>query len=352
MKAWVLEAVGKIQYKEHQLRPLKKDEVLVEIKAAGICGSDVPRIYRDGAHNMPLVPGHEFSGKVVKVGDDSCQNWMGKRVGVFPLIPCKKCEACKNTYYEMCQGYDYLGSRSDGGYGQYVIVPKWNLIELPDNISYEAAAMLEPTAVAIHSMRQAELTAGSKVLVYGLGTIGLLLAATVKNYCDEVYVIGNKDIQQKAIEKIGIPMENFCDIRFGSPKEWLNKKGLCQGIDVVYECVGRNDTIAEVIELTGAKGQLIVVGNPQSDINIEKNIYWRILRKQITLKGTWNSSFFGKDSGREESDDWVYAINAMKEGIIKPEALISHRFSIEEADKGLQLMRDKKEEYIKVMLLS
>ena len=154
MKAWVLEDIGKIQYKEVS-KPLPGEhEVLVEVKAAGICGSDIPRIYQTGAHRMPLIPGHEFAGRVVQTGENTDAKWQNKRVGIFPLIPCHNCVACQKGQYELCRNYSYLGSRRDGGFAEYVAVPECNLIELPENVSYEEAAMLEPMSVACHAPRR------------------------------------------------------------------------------------------------------------------------------------------------------------------------------------------------------
>ena len=153
MKAWVLHGVNDIRYEETERPVAPAGEVLVRVRAAGICGSDIPRIYDTGAHRHPLICGHEFSGCVESVGDGVDAAWIGKRVGIFPLIPCRECAQCKKQRYEMCSHYDYLGSRRDGGFAEYVSVPEWNLLALPDAVSYEAAAMLEPMAVAVHAMR-------------------------------------------------------------------------------------------------------------------------------------------------------------------------------------------------------
>ena len=154
MKAWVLEDIGKIQYKKVSKPRIGEHEVLVEVKAAGICGSDIPRIYQTGAHRMPLIPGHEFAGRVVQTGENTDAKWQNKRVGIFPLIPCRSCIACRKGQYELCRNYSYLGSRQDGGFAEYVAVPESNLIELPETVSYEEAAMLEPMAVACHALRR------------------------------------------------------------------------------------------------------------------------------------------------------------------------------------------------------
>ena len=156
MKALVLNDVGKLTVKDVPVPKVGDDEVLVKVGACGICGSDIPRVYRDGAHVMPLVIGHEFAGTVAEDG---------RRVGVFPLIPCMKCECCRNRKYEMCSNYSYLGSRRDGGFAEYVAVPKWNLIDLPESVTMEQAAMLEPMAVAVHAIRQVKPSADDTVVV-------------------------------------------------------------------------------------------------------------------------------------------------------------------------------------------
>ena len=123
MKAYVLHGINDLRFEEVARPESKADEALVRVMAAGICGSDIPRIYTTGAHRHPLIPGHEFSGVVEQVGSEENRKWMGKRVGVFPLIPCHQCEPCRRKAYEMCRSYGYLGSRQDGGFAEYVAVP-------------------------------------------------------------------------------------------------------------------------------------------------------------------------------------------------------------------------------------
>lgn len=347
MKAWVLDSVGKFELKEINKPKLTFGEVLVNIKAAGICGSDIPRAYVNGAHKMPLVLGHEMAGEVVCAPGPK-SHWMGKRVGIFPLIPCMKCEPCKRRQYELCRGYDYLGSRSDGGFAEYVVVPGINLIELPDNMSYEAAAMLEPMAVSVHAMRMAEISDSSKIVVSGLGTIGLMLCMFLLKNCDadNIYVIGNKDFQKKTVVKLGIEESHYIDARDDKPLESIMEATL-NGADIFFECVGKNENIALGINSLAPMGQLITVGNPYGDMTFDKNTYWKILRNQLTVKGTWNSSFT-----RSEDDDWNYVIKAVSENGIDPSMLITHRFAIDELSKGFDIMRNKSEDYIKIMMVN
>lgn len=360
MRAYVLHGIGDIRLEERKKPVPKENEALLSVRAAGVCGSDIPRIYRTGAHSHPLIVGHEFSGVVCEAGPGCDPGWIGKRVGVFPLIPCKSCIPCQKKQYEMCQNYGYLGSRQDGGFAEYVAVSQENLIELPKEISFEAAAMLEPMAVAVHAMRRTGLGAGlsegnmegepasnlpKTAAVCGLGTIGMLLAQFLKEAgVLELFVIGNKDFQRKTVLENGISEEFFCDSRTQDAEEWIMERTAGEGVDLFFECVGKNDTLVQAVNLTAAGGTVMLVGNPASDMGLPRDVYWKILRRQMRVTGTWNSSFT-----HEAEDDWHYVLRRLSQKRIAPEALISHRFSLKELEKGFLLMRDKTEEYGKVM---
>ncbi len=327
---------------------------IVRVHAAGICGSDIPRIYKTGAYHHPLIPGHEFSGEVVSVGNDKLSNLVGKRVGIFPLIPCRECSACKKKLYEMCKNYNYLGSRSDGGFAEYVKVPASNLIELPENVSYEQAAMLEPISVSMHSVRQCGLSlapgedeTGLKIVISGMGTIGLFTLMLLKGMgYKNIYCIGNKERQKEYAEILGISDSDFCNVKNDDPVGFVNKVTDGDGADVYFECVGKNESIALGLNVLAGGGRLQLVGNPASDMSFPKDEYWKILRKQLKLTGTWNSSFTG-----DADDDWHLVMDALREEKISPEKLISHKLAFEDLTKGFEIMRDKTEDYVKVMTL-
>ena len=327
MKAWTLYEVGDISYGEVAQPDVPEGWKLVQVTAAGICGSDIPRIYDTGAHRHPLIPGHEFAGVEVATG---------RRVGVFPLIPCGKCDCCKKKQYEMCKNYDYLGSRRDGGFAEYVAVPEWNLIDLPDSVSDEAAAMLEPLAVAIHGVRAMGVKPGEKVLVCGLGAIGMLYAMVLQAYGADVYVVGKREAQKLRALEVGIPEEHYYDYAGDEePRE----------MDVFFECVGTEESLAYGLDALRPGGRMLLVGNPHGDMALARNDYWQILRKQLRVQGTWNSSYTG-----EEDDDWHEALRLLESGEVRPELLITHRFPLAELDKGLAVMRGKNEDYCKVMV--
>ena len=345
MKAWVLHGINDLRYETVDNPSISDEEVLISIKAAGICGSDIPRIYKTGAHTHPIIPGHEMSGVVTKTGANVDKAWQEARVGIFPLIPCGRCALCQKLQYEMCRHYSFLGSRRDGGFAEYAAVPVGNLIRIPDSITFEEAAMLEPMAVAVHAMRKMNLTSVDTVTVCGLGTIGLLLVMFLKDAgIKNILVIGNKDFQKNMSSHLGIDAVNYCDSNTQSVYDWTMERTDGMGTDVFFECVGKNDTFIQSINCTAPAGRICLVGNPYSDMDLEREVYWKILRKQLTVMGVWNSSFT-----KCENDDWNYALERMAGKRIKPAKLITHRFALEELEKGLHIMRDKTEDYIKVM---
>lgn len=349
MKAWVLHGINDIQYNEVPEPIVSDNEVLVKVMAAGICGSDIPRIYETGAHRMPLIPGHEFSGEVVKLDGQIKPSWLHRRVGVFPLMPCGKCEPCRKRQYEMCRSYNYLGSRSNGGFAEYVSVPARNLMKLPDSVSYEEAAMLEPMAVAVHAMRKGtvdcSLEKNALVAVCGLGTIGLLLVMfLLEAGYRNLYVVGNKDAQKEKVTMLGVPSDRYCDSRRQNVSGWL--KECTGGVELFFECVGRNETLSWGVDSAAPSAGIVLVGNPYSDMTLDRDIYWKILRNQLTVRGTWNSSFTGEDV-----DDWNYVMRRLESRSVLPAALISHILPLDQLRQGLDIMYAKKEDYGKIMIV-
>lgn len=347
MRAWVLHGVNDIRFEDTEKPVPVEGWVLLKVGACGICGSDIPRIYDTGAHRHPLIPGHEFAGTVVETAPGMDKSLIGSRVGVFPLIPCGKCPQCLKKRYEMCERYDYAGSRRDGGFAGYVCMPASSLIRLPDRVSFEQAAMLEPMAVAVHAMRALPPAPGENVAICGLGTIGLLLFMFLKEAgVGDLYLIGNKDIQKKTALALGIAEDHYLDARQPDIKGRLTEASGGAGFDVFFEATGRNSAVSLALDTAAKGGRVMLIGNPHSDMQLTRDSYWQILRRQLTLKGTWNSSFTGC-----ADDDWHYVLQKLREGKISPEKLISHRFPLAELEKGLHIMKDRSEEYCKIMLL-
>ena len=360
MKAYVLRGINDLRYEDTKIPVPGENEVLLKVCAAGICGSDIPRIYKNGAHIHPIIPGHEFSGIVENAGDNKNTSLIGKRMGVFPLIPCMECDQCREKKYEMCRKYNYLGSRCNGAFAEYVCVPVWNLIDIPDSVSYSEAAMLEPLSVAAHSMRAMiddNIDRNDSVLVWGVGTIGLMIVMLLKSEgFKNIFCIANKSYQADILtDKLGI---DFTNVFIVSSKEsdnkyesgdiekafqWIKDKTKT-GTAISFECVGKNETFSSVIECAAPSGKVMLVGNPASDMSLSREVYWKILRNQLTVKGAWNSSFT-----KDENDDWHYVLDKLASKEIPAELLISHKFDLDALIKGFELMRDKSENYIKCM---
>ncbi len=346
MMAWILHENGRLCFETTEKPVQGEGEVLIRVKAVGVCGSDIPRIYRGGAYFYPLIPGHEFAGVVAETGADVDEGLRGRRVGVFPLIPCGVCGPCRKKQYEMCRNYSYTGSRRNGAFAEYVAVPAKNLIALPEEVSFEEAAMLEPMAVAVHAMRRIQPAAQDTAVVCGLGTIGLFLLMFLKEAgVERILAIGNKELQKQMAGKLGLPEGDYCDSRRQDAVEWLMERTGGCGADLFFECVGKNETYAQAVRAAAPSGKIMLVGNPASDMALPRDVYWRILRNQLMVMGTWNSSFL-----HEPEDDWNYVLGRLAKKRITPADMITHRFALEGLEQGFHMMRDKTEDYVKVMV--
>ena len=334
MKAYNLLDINKLVYSDLPIPQINDDWVVLKVMAAGICSSDIPRIFKKGTYHFPTIPGHEFSGVVSEVANKQKKHWIGKRVAAYPLIPCNNCEQCKKKHYEMCEHYDYIGSRRDGAFAEYVAVPEWNLIELNDLITYEEAAMVEPVSVALHAVKKIHIDCSDDVAIVGTGIIGFAAAEWVNRLSSKhLTILGRSRDKAQIAEEIQIHYANIHSIEDNR-------------YDVVFESVGSNDAICDAIRLLKANGKLVLIGNPSSDIILPQDIYWKILRKQITLIGSWNSYF---ESGAE--CDWSDTIDAISKREINIKPFITHRFPQEQLLDALELMRVHKEPYCKVMTI-
>lgn len=332
MKAYVLHGINDIRFEDTKMPDCPENWAIIKVKAAGICSSDIPRIFSKGTYHFPTIPGHEVAGIVYSVGSHKDETLVGKHVGIFPLIPCRECTQCRNKHYEMCAHYDYIGSRRDGGFAEYVAVPVWNLIILPENISFASAAMLEPLSVALHAVKMGNISKGKSVGIIGTGMIGISAAQWAKKLgSDKVSVVGRNESKRKLIESLNLDYE-------------LTSNNNQTNCDVVIEAVGSIESIEYAINRTAPGGTLILMGNPSGNINLPQDIYWKILRKQLIIKGTWNSSYDGNNPS-----DWTEVVSALQNNEINVTPLISHSFHKEEFIDAINLMKEHKEVYCKII---
>ena len=336
MKALILKSNGQVFYDDVVDPNVKDDECLISVKASGVCNSDIGRAFSGGAYFYPLIMGHEFAGEVVKTGKKVTGFEIGDKVGVFPLIPCNQCEFCLSKNYAQCLDYNYYGSRCNGSFADLVSVKEWNLIKLPDDIGYEEASLLEPVAVAIHAIKKAKILKDYEVVILGAGLIGMTIAHYLKMKLDvkKVIVMDRNEEKLNLLRNYGI--ETICLKDKNCEKNNLKA-------DVVFEACGSPNTFLKSIEIVKSHGQVIWVGNITSDLDIPKKLVSLILRKEINIIGSWNSSFT-----KDAPDDWHEAIKYIgKNDFIKK--IITHKLPLSEGVKFLNYLFDRRtnrEKYI------
>ena len=325
MKAAVLYGIGDLRVTEVPKPVIKEDEVLVKIEYCGICGSDIGRIFKTGTYHFPTIPGHEFSGEVV---EDESGEWLNKKVAVYPLLPCFKCESCKKEEYATCSDYSYYGSRCDGGFAEYLAVKKWNLVSVPDNVDMKVAAMCEPMAVSLHVASKVGLEKGDSVLIYGAGPIGLFAAEWLKNMgAENIYFSDILEEKLKFAEKLGFK-------RYESGVE-VNK---------VIEGSGAASCFLKAINVVVPHGKIILLGNPSDGYNIPKVDYQNIMRKELVIAGTWNSSYM------KDHNDFKSCLKKMSENAFDADKIISHIFPLDKINAAFSLINGKKEFYNKILI--
>jgi len=325
MKILNLRGVGDIRLEERQIDQLAPGQVLLKIGACGICSSDEARIFETGTYHFPTVPGHEFAGTIVDAADDEGKKLIGRKASVFPLLPCMECDSCRKHEYETCSNYKYFGSRNDGAFAEYLAVPVWNLNLIEDHVDIRVAALSEPAAVALHATKKGNIRKGADVAVIGTGAIGLMIACFARNMGGNVTVFGRREASLAPARELGFATENSSSLESSDP-----------AFDSVFEAVGTNGAMCQAILATRPGGTVVAVGNPHGDFELPKDVYWKILRRQLKLVGTWNSSFKG-----DTEDDWKDVASLMAEGNIPFDKLITKTFTLDEYKEAFDFLRDK-----------
>ena len=297
MKALVLHGNEDLRYEEIATPEVKPGYVKVRVKAAGICGSDVPRVLKNGAHYYPIVLGHEFSGVVEEIGEGVTKVKVGDTVSGAPLIPCMKCADCQKGNYSLCKHYDFVGSHSFGSFGDYVVIPEINAIPYDPSIPFEQAAMFEPSTVAIHGLYCNEYRGGEYVAVIGGGTIGLFTMQWAKIFGSrKVVVFDISDDRLALAKKLGADEV----INTTDPDFLAKAKALTGGVGygMVFETAGNPTTIQMGFELAANKANYCCIGTPHTDMTFTPEMWELMNRKEFRLTGSWmsySSPFPGKE---------------------------------------------------------
>ena len=265
-----MRAPGDLKFEEVPVPQIQDDEVLVKIMAVGVCGSDIPRMLTYGAHVSPIIPGHEFAGKIVKVGK-GVQGWAeGDKVSAAPLIPCNECEWCQKGIYSLCEHYKYYGSRNDGAYAQYLGVKAENLLRLNADTPYAWGATIDPAANALHAYLCGEGTGEDTVCVYGLGAIGLFAIQYAKVLgCKTIIAVDVNDDKLAVARECGAT--DTVNSLKGDPVEAVLKITGGRGATLSMDMSGVPVAQHQAILSTGKMGRVVFLGISHKGLELSEN---------------------------------------------------------------------------------
>ncbi|MBH10756.1 MAG: hypothetical protein CMG74_10485 [Candidatus Marinimicrobia bacterium] len=338
MKAVILKANKNLSFEKIELDDLNETFCRIKIHNVGLCSSDIARSHDNGAYNYPLIMGHEISGEVEQVGSKIKKYNPGDRVAIFPLLPCFKCEACYREIYAQCHNYNYFGSRCDGGYAEYLDVPEWNMLKLPDSIRFEDAALIEPLSVVVHALKRFNIIdnnsypiPGSTVII-GAGFLGILAAQILR--------IKHPNIDLTIIDrnsfKLDVALKYTNQVKhLKNKKDWddlLNSLNF----ENVIEATGNPVAFGNSIKLASHGASILWMGNITDDLLLPKDLVSSILRKELSIFGTWNSIY-----KPHSPDDWKYTLELINSGV-KPSELVTDSIYLDEVPNILKKLYDHK----------
>jgi len=329
-------------YEEPQIRP---GCVKVKVKATGICGSDVPRVLKNGAHFYPVVLGHEFSGIVVEIGEGVKSIKEGDRVSGAPLLPCMKCSDCQNGNYSLCRYYSFIGSREQGSFGEYVVMPEINAVKFDESIPFEIGAMFEPSTVALHGLYCNDFRGGETVAVLGGGTIGLFTAQWAR-------IMGAKKIVVFDIsnERLELAKALGADETVNTLEEGFMQKAMAMtgdiGFKYIFETAGIIATMQMAFELASNKANVCFIGTPTRELTFTPKLFENMNRKEFKLTGSW-MSYSAPFPGRE----WELTAHYFATGQLRfDKRLIFKKFPIEQVGEAFNLYKNPQDVKGKIML--
>jgi len=346
MNALVLHAVGDARHEIVAVPEPLELQVRVRVGFCGVCGSDMTRFFGEGPHRLPLVCGHEFAGTVERLGPGVENFAIGERVAVFPLLWCGSCEPCETGTFAQCLDYDYIGSRRNGAFAEYVVAPTRNLIRVPTNVSLEQAALVEPAAVALHSLRRAGgCSIGECVAIFGSGPIGLMVAQWARAMGAAIVILFDL-IDEKLIIARQMGFLNVFNTRAGDPVQVIERLTAGLGAQICVEAAGSSKTILYALQCARRNGRVILLGNPSEDLTLPKNLISQLMRHELHVLGTWNSTFTASATG----DDWHNAMAGLAAGTIDVKPLITQRVKLRDAFEALKMMRNRTEPCCKMLI--
>lgn len=333
MKSVVIHAEGSVRVEERPVPQIQAaDDVLVRIVCSGLCGSDIPRIFAKGAHYYPITLGHEFSGHVEACGADVKDLQAGDAVACIPLLPCFSCPECEKGYYSLCKQYQFVGSRRDGGNAEYIVVKRANLFRLPAEMAIEDGAFIEPVTVGLHAFHLASGCKGKNVVIVGAGTIGLLaMQCALALGAKSVTAIDINDDKLALAASLGATQ--VFNSRALSVDDILNALRDSRFDQLVLETAGTPQTVSLAIDIAGPHAQIALVGTLHHDLNLPVATFGKILRKELTLLGSWMNY-----SAPWPGEEWETAVRLLTGKKLQLEPLIAHTGDSESFAQAVQAL--------------
>jgi len=340
VKAVKLYEPGNLKVEQVDSPTIDSEEVLIQVKAVGICGSDIPRALVKGAYYQGLTLGHEFAGIIVECGQDT-EGWdVGDRVTIAPLVPCMECDYCKIGKYGLCDHYNYYGSRTDGAMAKYIKVHKNNLLKLPDTVSYEAGAMVDPAANAVHGLWRGDLKPGDTVVVIGLGAIGLFAVQYAREMgASEVIAIDVFEEKLQVAKLLGA--DRVINSKEVDPIKELEGTKVNMVLDTSGSPIAQN----QAVSMTGKMGRVVFLGISNKELTLSAKAVDRLLRYEIGIHGSWNSF-----SDPFPGEEWSFTIECMAKGKIQTDPIVSHRFKIDETPEVFEKIKNRDIVFNKILI--
>lgn len=330
MKANILAKPGKIELREIRVPNPSGGEILIRIKAALTCGTDLKAFSR-GHHVIPMpgVFGHEFSGIVADAGKGVRKFKRGDEIMAVHSAPCLKCGYCKKGLYNLCE--NIMDTKVLGAFAEYILLPphivKQNVFHKPKNLSFKEAAFLEPLSCVVHGMHDLKIKKGDKALIIGAGPIGLLHLLLLKDKGADVIITGLEKKRLALAKKLGASVAVAPDNLANA----INKFTAGLGVDYVFECTGQPDIWQSSVNYVRRGGTVILFGGCKSGTTVTYDT-GRLHYDEITLKGVFHFT----------PDDVRLAYSLLKDRKIKVSKLITGEYQLKDTEKAfLKLTKGK-----------
>lgn len=333
----VMTAPGKIEFREIPVPEIGENEVLIKIMKIGVCGSDI-HVYH-GEHpftSYPVTQGHEVSGEVVKTGTAVSGIKPGQKVTIQPQVVCGRCYPCRHGKYNLCEELKVMGFQTTGVASHYFAVDQAKVTPLPDEMSYDEGAMIEPLAVTVHAVRRAGDVKGAKIAVLGAGPIGILVAQAAKGMgADQVMITDVSSLRLEKAKECGV---DFCvNTRNQDFGEAMVHNFGPDKADVIYDCAGNNITMGQAIKYA-RKGSVIILvavfaGPGQLDLAVLND-------HELDL----NTSMMYRN------EDYLDAIRLVNEKKVVLAPLVSKHFAFGDYLKAYQYIDENRESTMKVII--